>query len=240
MRPTEQTANAERYGKGGVSVLPKNTMILRMAAIGCVLGVGIGSFVLTRALLPKTPVAEATQASVFQADEVSELLKMEESKVPFSGEMNGITFKNQVEAKDFGVPGCLPTDASEDQILASPLKVAAGYLPKELKEDNTFASSCDDRLISFAVTYHGPEASITISRFASKTVASDAPEERMTPAKVSGKSAVLITGLPAVGSPRDGSVFPQRLIVLEEFGVTQILASGLTEDELIKIAEGVK
>ena len=221
-------------------MLPKSALALRMAAIGCILGVGIGSFVLTRALFPKTPVVEATQASVFQADEVSELLRMEESKVPFRGEMNGIIFKDQVEAKDFGVPGCLPTDTTEDQILVSPLNAAAGYLPKELKEDSTYASSCDDRLISFAVTYHGPEASVTISRFASKTVASDAPAERMTPAKVSGKAAVIITGLPAVGSPRDGSVVPQRLVVLEEFGVTQILASGLTEDELMKIAEGVK
>lgn len=120
------------------------------------------------------------------------------------------------------------------------VRTTPGYLPDGLELMGVFASACDGDVFNVATEYFGPGQSVKIYTKNFTTAVSTTPAERMQAVTVVGKPAVLITEPPVVGSKRDGSDAPLRLLIVEPFGLTEIRSVGITQEEIFKIAGGLE
>lgn len=92
-------------------------------AVIAVLSIGISAFFVARGFLHERTTEAQPLPPMIQA-------RIEEAKKPlFEGTINGITFKKEVGPADLGAPGCLPKEASPEEIAASPLDFTPTYLP---------------------------------------------------------------------------------------------------------------
>lgn len=74
-----------------------------------------------------------------------------------------------------------------------------------------------------------------------RTVRSEAPEDRLLPITVGNKDAVLVKCLRLWQfNPGESDVGIWRLIIVEDFGYTEISASDASLKEVLKVAEGLE
>lgn len=216
-------------------------MLRRVMAIAVIIVSGVFTFVATR-YFAQVPYASANVDPDLVWGEVMRSIKEDERKERFVGTLADIEFKPLVTAKDIGcIDGRDMKDASEKLLASSPLRILPEYLPPSYVLVHEGAAACSDKVVSVGQYYVNSEGgSINIAKFAGRAVTTNAPRDRLETLTIGGKSAVLVRSLPLPGVPEHSDVGIWRLIIAEDFGVTEISASYVSLAELLKIAEGVK
>lgn len=133
--------------------------------------------------------------------------------------VNGITF----QAEPVGLCSEPLQEATESQIETSPLNFSLSYLPDGYRLRLTAASTCQGEVVSLGKRYVGSAGLVNVARFTKRVLG--IPSVTPVPIQVSGRPAV------AVGT---------SIIVVEPFGLTEVLVDGLDQDQSLRIAAGIR
>jgi len=134
----------------------------------------------------------------------------------------GVTF---AAAMDLGCANPALTDATPQQIVASPLRFNTGYLPDGFALLREHWSACDERLAAVTRVYQDTSGrQYTISRYTARTYPQTVDVPRQLKEAVAGKPAI--------------SIGDRVLILVETFGITVI--EGGNFGDLTRIAEGLR
>jgi hypothetical protein len=175
------------------------------------------------------------------------LLEREAQKPPIDESLAGVRVGPQRVPKVGSCDAVGPTSprtgpVSESQTKGSPLEVSPTYLPSGTEKLWILAGECGGVLASVEVQYFVPAdvpagrfgGHLNIYRFRGEpefTLTHSA--ERVSVGEVKGRPAVLASPI------TDDGFGDSAVIVREDFGLTVIRASGITMDEVLKIAEGL-
>jgi len=177
--------------------------------------------------------------------ELERLRQEEASKPKFEGTLNGIRFyPADAPAAVQRMDACSGAKAEEVQhpdisaVASTPMEIVPTYLPEGAEEGPaTFdpVVACGGTVVRVERRWVIPGKGdfFIIHWQGEHAVASDVPLDRLSPATVSGKPAVLVK--PLVEGYDYSTVY-----VAEDFGVTLVAAFGLSLVETVKIAEGLK
>ncbi|MCJ7509550.1 MAG: hypothetical protein MUP14_01495 [Dehalococcoidia bacterium] len=202
--------------------------------------VGVGSFFVAYQLWPNGGQTEAQPDIMAERDR---LTQEEAAKPRFEGVMNGIrlysTDGDPAAERKSACTDANPEGIAMSAVVGTPMEIIVTYLPPGAEEvapmwptvacGGTVASVERDWVIRdrgsnfLIIRYQGEEA-----------IDSSASADRVSAATVGGKRAVLVKPLTPDGFGRS------TVIVAEDFGLTIVSASGLSLEETIKIAEGLK
>ncbi|MDO8673871.1 MAG: hypothetical protein Q7O66_20870 [Dehalococcoidia bacterium] len=161
----------------------------------------------------------------------------------FLGELNGFTFfdnakSDQSASSLLRSPKCVSTRngnntryVRENEWRGSRLDFAVTYLPPDVKLQSATASACEDDIVVLEKTYD--KYMLSVMRMAGPPFDNaNAPRERMESTTIGGRPAVI--------------VHPERtkghvLIYLRDgFSLWKVHGFGLDQEEVVKVAEGLK
>lgn len=218
--------------------------MLVLAALAGVLLVGGVSYWLTREVVDTpTVAAEPTPADARGPGWYKPLLE-EEARTPrVDRTINGIRISpSQVPDEVAAIP-CTRGEArnvAAGSATGTEVEIAPRYLPDGAALESEEAVECRSRVISANKEYLFPAGAsskfggyVTISRrLGGRVVVGDVPD-RARAASVLGRPSVIVTPLTDDGWGRS------RIYIAEEWGITIVGATGLTEDELMRVAIGL-
>lgn len=173
----------------------------------------------------------------------------EEAKPKFDGVVNGIrlypTGAEDPPEPDWACKGTTPEEreyVTLDAVVGTPMEIIPTYLPPGAEETYTPLPPVICKSVVAYVERRWNirgEGDFSIQRRqGERVIDTDASAERVSPATVAGKPAVLVAPLitPGMGSGYGYSA----VIMAEDFGFTIVGAFGLPLEESIKIAEGLE
>jgi hypothetical protein len=236
-------------GSLGCRLLAAATVVAVLAASiafgGCVATEEVEETDVAPTLLAQaSPTAQPTPTLPAPLAELERLRQEEAAKPKFEGVVNGIRLYPR-GAKAVPTPQWACTDAKPEEVqhpdmsavAGTPMEIIPTYLPAGAEETPpTFGPVLCKGILAhvqrewvirgkgdfYVIRYQGEHAFET-----------DAPAERISAATVGGKPAVLMEPLV------EGYDY-STVIISEEFGFTVVAAFGLSLDETVKIAEGLK
>lgn len=209
--------------------------------------VGAGAFLTARALRGSEDRAEALAVPPASVEEVAPVVEPAKPPQPYEGELNGFTFYNpaKMEYSTFvrtWSPKCTysPTVGNNVQYVdeevgrASRLNFVAGYLPRGAQLHKVFVSACEGDVINIQRDYSiGQKATLTIFRLGGAAfVPATRPRDKIEPKTIGNRPAVILHPTPFI----KGTAIHLR----DPDSVWTISGRGITVDELIKVAEGVR
>lgn len=176
------------------------------------------------------------------------LLEADRQKPRLDGVVNGIRIGPAI-VHDWskvcqGFPGWY---VDEKEVRGTPLDLTVRYLPQGTVKEAALATKCgpgEGSLILFEMEFSVP-GDKAIGRFGghleiSRSLVVDTPAtnlnlpaERARPITVGGHRAVLI------GPITDDGFGPSAVVIAEHGRLTRVVADGITEEELLRIAEGL-
>ena len=208
----------------------------------------ISSFVIVRELRGPAEVSADPPGSRWadRPDGWRELLLDAEDEAPrFDGTLNGIRIAPTLPR---GGASCGPGDRAgyvdRDAVRGEAVEIAPSYLPAGTVAGAETVLACPNGTVLEHVIEYEVPTDYTLERFGGGMAivrgvtgeprfALDASAERARTAEIAGRPAVVFRPLSEDGFG------PSAVIVAEPWGVTAVQAYGLTEDEVVRIAEGL-
>jgi hypothetical protein len=176
-----------------------------------------------------------------------ERLRLEEAAKPtFEGVVNGIRLYGPDAERDVQRKDACSDAAPEEvehltmgDVAGTPMEIVPTYLPAGAEEQPAMwpPVACKGILVTVEREWviRGKDADFRISRRqGEQAIDIDASADRVSPATVAGKQAVLVEPLTAEGYGYSS------VILAEDFGLTLVVAFGLPIQETVKIAEGLE
>lgn len=216
--------------------MPRRALSLVLAA-----ATGIFSFVVTRYIAHVPDVSAQVDPNLIWA-EMTRAIQEDERKDRFVGTLAGVEFRPLVTAKDIGcVDGSVMKDALETLVADSRLSILPEYLPPSYVLAQEGAAECSGKVVSAGQYYVNSDGgSINIAKFGGRASTANAPRDRLETLTIGDRTAVLVRSLPLPGVSKESDVGIWRLIIAEDFGITEISASNISLAEMLEISKGVK
>jgi len=223
-----------------------NRLLHRAALLAAVVGLSVGGFFSARAFIglanpppPQPPVQVGAPL---------------DPGPPYNGVVNGIKIVpvGKQEPSDFYCTGDRATNAPYDvargtvweikptYLPAGAVEYLPGYVPDPTHADFAPVTLCDGEIIARSFRqflYQGNDGAwveLSIAKARERSLVIDASAGRISSLATNGRPAVFVA--PA---PRD-DLGESYIVIAEDFGETLVRGLGLSQLELLKVAEGLK
>lgn len=188
-----------------------------------------------------TAIARASAPEKFSHTDIARLIQEDSQKPPFQGTMNGIVFKDRIDAADLGCAKS-PEVVDDGLIEKSAIDFSPTDLPEGARLVDKEAFACDGNIVLVSKTFKWEGGELEIVRSTGTATIALAPKDRIRSTAIGTKGAVLITQLPVPGVLRDTPTEKWRswrLIVRQRNGMLELRSHGLPVVDGIKIAQRV-